>query len=94
VPVFLRWWAPPFAGPYAAAAILHDILYRAQPEGYSRAWADGVLLQAMCASKVRLPKALAIYAGVRAGGWLAWRHNRKSVALYRNYIRVEQGGQE
>jgi hypothetical protein len=92
VPMVLRWWAPPFAGPYTAAAIIHDILYRAQPDGYSRAWVDHVLYQAMCASSVRRLQAIIIYAGVRLGGWAAWRSNRKSVVLYRNYLRITGPG--
>ena len=66
-----------------AAAVIHDILYRSQPAGVTRAQADLVLLEAMLASGVRRTQALAIYAGVRAGGWWAWRANRPHRHQYR-----------
>jgi len=89
VPAALRWWAPPFAGPYTAAAILHDALYRAQPPGIDRATADRILLDAMLASDVRRTQAWAIYVGVRIGGWLPWRRNRRHVEDYLPFLVIE-----
>ena len=94
VPLLLRWWAPPFAGPYTAAAIVHDILYRAQHPDIDRARADRVLLQAMCASGVNRAQAAMIYAGVRIGGWVSWRENRGMARLYQNYLYVESRGDQ
>ena len=53
------------------AACVHDWLYCRQK--YSRKVADRIFWEAMKAEGVQLRYRLLIYAGVRLGGWLAWR---------------------
>ena len=65
-----------FKGRARVAALIHDDLYFRQP--VSRRVADLVFLDAMTAEKIpfyfRWPK----YLGVRIGGWLGWRRNKRS----------------
>ena len=65
-----------FKGRARIAALIHDDLYCKQP--VSRRVADLVFLDAMVAEKIpfyfRWPK----YLGVRAGGWIGWRRNRRT----------------
>lgn len=75
VPRVLWWWASP-DGKYRAAAVIHDFLYRTQE--CSRRAADAVFYHAMRAAGVRRTQALAMWAGVRLGGWVAWRRNKQS----------------
>ena len=61
------------------AACVHDHLYRDQvgPRGaITRAVADKVMLDAMKAEGVSWRHRWLIYAGVRAGGWPAWRRHQ------------------
>jgi len=61
----------------ALASIIHDWLYDARPDGVTRKDADRVFLEAMRAAndpRTRVVRGL-MYAGVRAGGWLAWRRD-------------------
>lgn len=69
------WAVLPPVGAYDAAAVVHDYLY--QHNGVSRADADAVLLEAMRILGVRWTQRAAIYAGVRLGGWVAWRKYRR-----------------
>ena len=65
-----------FKGRARIAALIHDDLYARQP--VSRRVADLVFLDAMVAEKIpfyfRWPK----YLGVRLGGWVGWRRNRRA----------------
>ena len=65
-------WAllPPW-GRYGKAVVLHDWLYADQSR--KRKAADLILLEAMEVLGVGKLTRLAIYSGVRVGGWLAWR---------------------
>lgn len=63
------------AGCYAAAAVLHDWLY--DTGVVSRARADALFLEAMGVLGVRWSQRWALYLGVRAGGWAAWRRHRR-----------------
>jgi hypothetical protein len=56
---------------HRAPAVLHDYLYARGVT--SRAAADLILLRAMLDLGLDKRKAGAIYAGVRLGGWVAWR---------------------
>lgn len=72
VPRVLWWWAAP-DGPYRAAVIVHDYDYRTQR--VSRREADATLYRIMRHVSTRATQALLIWAGVRLGGWVAWRNN-------------------
>ncbi len=74
VPRILWTLIPPWGG-YGKAAVLHDFLYDAAP--WSRSECDSVFLEAMKVLKVPFHRRMAIYLGVRAGGWLAWRTRRE-----------------
>jgi len=69
-------------------AVIHDWLYQ-RPDFEDRAMADAVLYEAMGVNQPELgfqaertwTRAL-IYAGVRVGGWVAWRnHGKRGLAL-------------
>jgi hypothetical protein len=62
-------------GDYCYAAILHDYLYWEQQ--VPREKADNVLRLAMKDFEVGAPTISTIYNGVRAGGGIAWKQNRK-----------------
>ena len=73
IPRAFAWLFAP-DGPYAAAAVVHDRLYR---EGLvSRRMADLILFEAMGVLGIPLWQRLAIYAAVRIGGWAAFRAPR------------------
>lgn len=61
-------------GTYDPATTLHDYLY--QFDGWARGEADGALKEAMEVLGVGWWTRQTIYAGVRAGGWLPWKHYR------------------
>jgi hypothetical protein len=63
---------------YGPAAVMHDYLYWAQP--MSRGEADRYMLEAMRDQKVSRLKRWIVFAGVRAGGWFAWRANTRHKA--------------
>lgn len=71
------------SGQALAPAILHDFLYRfngfVQGLDLTRKQCDQIFLEAMLATGVARAKAYAIYAGVRAGGWVSWRQNGKAL---------------
>lgn len=72
----------PLVGAYDYGAVLHDWLYRQGrfwPGGsaITRATADAVLNEAMRVKAVTPWKRYAIYAGVRAGGWVTWQRYRR-----------------
>lgn len=71
---WLLWGPLPPVGRYDRAAVIHDYLYRFN--GCSRKEADLTLLEAMRWLDVNKLQRAAIYAGVRAGGWHAWRKYR------------------
>jgi hypothetical protein len=68
-------------GPWDAPAVLHDFGYRTQPAGIPRSKWDALLMEAMKAECVTFWKRWAIYIGVRLGGWLAWKQNKKKFNL-------------
>jgi hypothetical protein len=63
-------------GGYDEAAVVHDYLYTIAIT--DRGTADKVLNEAMQVLEVEGWKRKAIYAGVRLGGWHAWRLHRKA----------------
>jgi hypothetical protein len=73
-------------GRYRNAAIVHDWLYRQRvitdvvakkARLCERIEADRVLLEGMRVLGVRWTQRAAVYAGVRVGGWMAWRQARR-----------------
>ena len=74
VPRALWSLIPPW-GKHGQAAVLHDYLYQEQPT--SRGKADKLLLEACKVLGVAGWRRWAIYAGVRAGGWLAWKAHKR-----------------
>lgn len=74
--LFWRLIGHPFQMQYLREAILHDWLYRTQP--CSRAQADRIFYK-LLAGKVRGWRRRLIYLGLRLGGWIAWRQNRKEL---------------
>jgi len=59
---------------YGPAAILHDWLYSKGER--PRKAVDGIFLAAMKELGVSWWRRWAVYLGVRAGGWLAWKKHR------------------
>jgi hypothetical protein len=86
----LFWWiAPPFAGPYASAAVLHDALYRSQV--LTRDEADRIFRLAMLESGVSAPMAWTFWASVRSFGWTTWNYRSpQQVEMFaRKFVRLE-----
>lgn len=75
--LFWRTFGHPFDMRYLREAILHDWLYRYQP--CDRKTADRIFRAALI-GRVGSVRRWAIYWGLRIGGWLAWRRNRKRLA--------------
>ncbi len=73
VPKFLWLLIPPWDDWYGMAAVIHDYLYRWQR--YPREQCDGVLLEAMNASKPNWWKMVLIYCGVRLFGGPFWKRD-------------------
>lgn len=68
----------PVVGPQNLPSVVHDYLYELRgrlPDGrvFSRAEADALFLAGLAAAGVGWLKRQAMYAAVRAGGWVAWR---------------------
>ena len=52
---------------------LHDFLYRTQPPGVTRAHADYLFRAGAIDEGMKPWKAWALWAGLRVGGWMAWK---------------------
>lgn len=63
----------PVNGRHRAAAVLHDYLFVVQDR--PRSAVDAIFLRAMEASGVSWAQRWVMYAAVRVGGWMPWRHN-------------------
>jgi hypothetical protein len=66
-------------GKPAKAFIIHDWLYSTQER--SRLVSDAILLEGMGVLGVNRMKRLAIYSGVRIGGWLPWKKRKKELEV-------------
>ena len=89
IPRILWAWADPWNGPYLAAAVIHDALYRSH--ALCRQRADDVLLDGMRACRVRPSQAWAIWVGVRIGGWAAYDQVTKDQQLeYRRWVSISR----
>ena len=84
------WWLLPKWGKYGKAAVIHDYLYKRKKARITtsskvgdrwyevpitRKEADRIMLQAMEVSNTPRWQKFLIYAGIRMGGWLAWRRS-------------------
>lgn len=69
VPRPLWVWFPPWECP--EAALIHDYLYR-QPGHRSRADVDAIHRRIMAIKGERRSKRIAVWLGIRAGGWRPW----------------------
>lgn len=74
-PWLLRWLIPP-SGPWQRAAVIHDWLYTARPDGWTRVQADRLFREAMAAAGVSLGIRWVLWFGVRIGGWMGWSRSR------------------
>lgn len=74
VPRALWWIYPPF-GLHAAAAVVHDWLYRsaANRAGRTRRECDRIFLEAMRVKRTPAFRARVMWAAVRTFGWRAFR---------------------
>jgi hypothetical protein len=74
VPRFL-WWliSPNIDKRTLAAAILHDYLYRIQPEGWTRKQADAVFYGICRSDGLQLDQSILAWLGLRLFGGKAWR---------------------
>jgi hypothetical protein len=70
------WPGHPLEGEFLRASVLHDWMYRTGEA--SRAQADRLFFEALQADGVSPVRARVMYAGVRVGGWLAWRRYRRA----------------
>lgn len=83
VPRPLWWLYPPFGEDYEPAVVLHDYLYERAEQfpgsdhGHmSRGEVDDLMNEASEAAGYRSSGRAVMHAGVRSGGWLAWRRHR------------------
>lgn len=87
IPRVLWWLWPPSQGPYLAAALVHDCLYKTgyvvnrhtgERRAIARDESDDVMKEIMEICETPLATKRAIFRGVRLGGWHAWRKHRKA----------------
>ena len=71
------WRAFPRWGPWSGAALVHDFLYRTQPDGISRYEADRLMFELMKADRVHYGDARVIYRSLREFGDIAWRSHQQ-----------------
>ncbi len=69
------WIGHPLSGRFVRAATLHDWGYRF-PNGETRAEIDTRFRRGLDVDGVSGLRRLAMYLGVRAGGWIAWNRYR------------------
>ena len=77
IPRLLHWLISP-NGLSREAAVIHDYLYCTQTT--TRADADAIFLEALATSGVGWAQRHAMYAAVRAGGWIYWNKRSKNRA--------------
>ena len=68
---------PPLDPRAVRAGVAHDWIYRIQPSEWTRAEADLMFLCFLIEDGLPVFQAIKAYLGVRIGGWIAWRENRK-----------------
>lgn len=75
VPRPLWFWFPPWEAP--EAALIHDWLYR-NPGTFTRAEVDGLHRRIMDIKGERKSKRVAVWLGIRSGGWKPWNEYRRA----------------
>ena len=78
-PWFVRWMLEPEDWPWITAAVIHDHGYAGLAK--TRAQADRWWRETVIADGGSSWAAWVTWAGLRAGGFAAWRHNRKQRRL-------------
>lgn len=71
---------------FKRAATVHDYLYATGDR--PREEADAILREAAYLDGCTTAEALAIWLGVRAGGWLPWRNNRKRKDIWYHWREI------
>ena len=74
---------PPLDPRAVRAGVAHDWIYRTQPESWTRAEADLMLLCFLIEDGLPVLHAIKAYLGVRIGGWAAWSANATLIAVER-----------
>ena len=75
----ILWAVIPPWGKYSAAAVAHDWLYHKGK--FSRWTCDAFFREHMAQLGVRRGTRWLMWAGVRLGGWVAWRSHRRREAV-------------
>ncbi|RLA60690.1 MAG: hypothetical protein DRQ89_12460 [Epsilonproteobacteria bacterium] len=78
IPALLRPFIPKTI--LGKAPWLHDYLYRTQPEGVTRKRADQLFKEGALDEGMPHWKSHIMYRGLRLGGWMAWRKNKKLIS--------------
>lgn len=86
IPRLLKVQWPSPGGLWDKPAVVHDFLYRfayvtsddATIREVNRQEADAIFLEGMRVTQTRESAARCLYAGVRIGGWRAWRKHRRA----------------
>ena len=80
VPRILWWFISPW-GDHAAAAVVHDFLYRVRCHTVSRFFADAIFRWAMAECGVSLPRRWIMWAAVRLFGGRSFGPQRRKWGL-------------
>ncbi len=70
----------PKSGRHNWASVVHDFIYRTQPEGWTRLMADVVFLDIMLEDGTPEARARVMYRAVRVGAGRRWRQCAKALA--------------
>ena len=76
---FWRLVCPPLDHHAVRAGVAHDYIYREQPPDWTRKEADKMFLCFLIEDGLPPLQARLAYWGVRLGGWIAWKENRKQL---------------
>ena len=74
--IFWRLVFPPTDTRALRAAVIHDYIYRQQPEGWDRRMADDLFFRLLVEDGVPTWRARLAWLGVRVGGGKAWEQSR------------------
>ena len=72
VPWWGRWLVPRWGWKWTKAYVIHDYLYRTQPEGWTRKDADGLMRRIHREEGAGALKRNVAWMAVRLGGWRPW----------------------
>ena len=86
VPRAFWWYAAPFAGKHAPAALIHDGLYATHK--ISRETADNIFYEAMLDLGVRKSKAWAMFQSVRKFGSAPWTNNAGKIISSDSFVEL------